>query len=1271
MATLKTTRGLVTFPNEVNKAEGALEIADNAVINAENIIESRRGFKEFGTELTDLDDRVKQLLQYKGRIFRHFDSVLQFDSDGNGTFSQFDGTYNEINSGKRIRSQEANGNFYFTTEEGVKKISATNASQFTSSPGYITQAGGVKALSIDVGLSFSSTGYIPPQSKVAYRTLWGIKDTNNNVILGTPSERFVVSNTSEDLNLAEQFELLHTSNNPSDYDGTTDDRYVLFSSANQDYFLYFTTTANPDAPEDGPTIGRQPIEVNIDGLSSASDIATATGSALGQLPNEFSVEINSATVIVTSLDEGTDVIDASSSTNLPSVVTTITRQGSTTAGNNANGEITIVVPPEIDNVNYFYQLYRTAPITAVEGLSLEDIDPGDEMNLVFEANLTEAQILAGEVTFIDTTTEAFRASGAFLYTNPNTGQGILQANERPPLAEDIALFRNTTFYGNTKTVHRLQMNLLSVDDLTSGFSTFIIGNSNSTAEYVFVGNPETTDITTDSFANTDDTGYIFINGANNTNKYYIWFDKGGTVDPGIQDRIGIRVELTSGDTDAQVATKLNDSLNLISDFIATVNTNVVTVKTSRNGNVTDATIDQPLTGTWAVAVTDQGDGEDVNNNEVLLSGFASVGLAIDETARSLVKIINKDINSPVNAFYLSGENDVPGIILLESRSLEDDPFYLATNDSVITGEFNPELALTETITAITAGVEAQITSAGHGLNTGDSVYIYNTDSTDPILGAFEVTVVDIDNFTVPFTVTIDGTQGIWFKTGTTSDNDVKPNRVYYSKTSQPEAVPLLNFLDIGPQDQAIQRIIALRDNLFVLKEDGVYIITGTSAPNFGSRLLDESSQIFAPDTAVVLNNKIYCLSSQGVVAITEGGVSIVSRPIEDLITKVFTNFTGFESVSFGVSYESDRAYLLWVPSKANETFATQCFRYNTFTNTWTRWTNPATAGIVNEANDKLHIGVGDRNFVDQERKDLSREDFADRDFELTLPPNAFNDTGLEVSSFADLAKGDVLVQTQYLTISQFNRLLLKLDLDPGLDDNNYFSSLKATQGDNLKAKMDELNIKLVADDDSGIITSRVYTNDFATLQTEFNLTMDELNDTSSDPQFTNYRLSEGTTPYEVIVTEKTRTINVVVLSVPTIPFIEGPVTAFKGIQMDVLYAPQHFGASDVLKQVREGTLLFDQNNFYSAEVEYSSDRSAAFEGTEFFARAVGFWGGFDWGQTTWGGEGNEIPLRTLIPRDKQRCRHLRVRLIHVNAREVIRLLGISLEPRALSTRAYR
>jgi hypothetical protein len=136
-------------------------------------------------------------------------------------------------------------------------------------------------------------------------------------------------------------------------------------------------------------------------------------------------------------------------------------------------------------------------------------------------------------------------------------------------------------------------------------------------------------------------------------------------------------------------------------------------------------------------------------------------------------------------------------------------------------------------------------------------------------------------------------------------------------------------------------------------------------------------------------------------------------------------------------------------------------------------------------------------------------------------------------------------------------------------------------------------------------------------------------------------------------------------------FIQGNVSFFKAIKCLVQYAPQHFGKPEMTKQVSEGTFIFDQNNFWGGIVAYSSDRSYDFTSVEFFGKGPGYWDGYSWADVTFGGEGNEVPVRTLIPRDKSRCRYLHVQFRHINAREEWKLVGVSLEPREVSTRGYR
>jgi len=1073
-------RGLYTNPNNLSEVpEGALSVADNVVIDRNGIIEPRRGFAQYTNTFGLGTDRAKQLMVYKGRLLVHYSNVLAFDN-GSGALTAFSGAYLETQTKLRIKSVEANGNFYFTSNTGVKRISATSSSEFTGSSGYIRNAGAPEALDVTGSVNYDTAGFFQNTtanylSKVAYRITWAFKDTNGNLVEGAPSSRLVLTNFS------------------STQSGTVDL-----------------------------------------GFAVPSDIGTT-------------------------------------------------------------------------DTQFFYRIYRTQ-VSETPAANIDELDPGDEMNLVIEDFPSSGQLTARYVTVNDLTPEDFRAGGELLYSNPVSGEGILQANTPPPFAQDIALYQNTVFYANTALNQQLNLALLGVGDLISGTSTITVTQGITTNVYTFVGVPEITDLTFDTKANTTDGGYFLINAANNIRKYVVWFDKTGTTaQPTGLDTVGrlfVRVDITAATTAASVAAAVAAQLDLTVDFTTSTASNVVTATTVNNGDTSNAVNGTvPVGGIFAINITQQGDGEDQALGHVLLSGNPSPSQAIDETARSLVKIINNNTSGIVNAFYLSGPNDVPGLILLKTRTLTGAAFSLTANSSLTGAQFNPVLPTS-------------------------------------------------------------GTSAI-------STNEVEPNAIYYSKFQQPEAVPIVNKFNVGPKDRAIWRILPLRDSLFVLKEDGIYRITG-QAGTFSLDPFDNTTHLIAPDSAVVLNNQIYMWADGGIVAVSDTGVSVISRPIENQLDKLASSNYDFEFNTFGVSYEVDRAYCLWTVTNTNDTIPTQCFRFNVFTNSWTKWSISKTCGIVNFADNKLYLGPSDKNFVEQERKNFSRTDYADRQYDLSIPQNGVSNTTVTLSSVQDVELGDVIVQTQKLTIYQFNQLLQKLDLDPNPTYNNYYSTLQVTSGANLRFALDDLAAKL--DTDTGVnnttfVSSLGGGTSFTNLQSDFNIIVNILN-TASGVKNTNFPTSQGEVSFEALINEKVKNSNKVILSFHT-NLIEGPVVLYRGIKSDVVWVPQSFGDASLMKQIREGTLLFENTVFYQASVGYASDLAPDFEFIDFDEAGVGDWGKFFWGDQNWGGEGSQAPLRTYIPRDKQKCRFLRPRFQHLIGREKFALFGLSLTFRVISERAYK
>jgi hypothetical protein len=1348
MATLSAARGLVTLQSELTRPDGALVSADNCVIDADNVIEQRRGFSEFGDVIPN-EETPKQLMVYKGRILRHYANKLAFDSTGAGAFLEFDGTYQELENQLRIKYLESNSNLYFTTSEGIKKISATSSSEFTSSAGYVTNAGGIKAVGLEAFLKPSISGWFPAQSKVAYRVVWNIKDVNNLVVTGYPSSRVVVTNSSSDINVGERFTTTVLT-----YASITDSKYFTFDTPTNAFGVWFNVSGSASPPVGADLLGRQMLEVNILGLASNEDVATRIATTLNSV-SDITVQLSSNEVTITNRDGG-DVLNASQGTlNPANLLVSTVYNGQTAAGTPANAELFFTIPNQIDSTLYYYEIYRSAVATVQLGVTLSDIDPGEELQKVYESGITDAELAAGEVSVVDITPESFREGGAFLYTNPNTGGGIVSGNDAPPIAKDIALFKGSTFYANTKERHKKQFSLLSVSDFTSGTSQFTVGNSTYACQFTFVGVSEITEFTAVPRTDTVGNSYVVINSAQDKVTYKVWFDKGivqysfdGTADvngaeitvtghgyanndpikfsgtiapqvntsttyyvvnravntfevslapggaaivlsdvvgtttithapvePVVADTLSLRVALqTYPNTAEGSAEAFIDAFFDISDFsLEDQGSGVVKVFCEDNGNATDPVDSVPASG-WTNLVLIQGAGEDASNNEVLLSGLASVGQSVEDTARSLERVINKDQNCPVNAFYLSGFNDLPGLLLLESRSLVDDRFYMSVNQTALTTKFSPDMPVSATVTTIDIGTNLFTTSAAHNLTVGQKVFINDNPNGTPVEFSSHHTVATTpasNTFTLSGVIVLNSQSalsGVVFLSTVSSDNSVNPNRVYFSKTDQPEHVPLINYLDIGPKDKAIQRILALRDSLVVLKEDGVYILSGQLAPDFSVRLMDSSALIIAPDTALNLNNLVYALSSQGVVTISETGVGVISRNIENKIQEVANAKFTYQLTSWGIGSESDRSYLIFLPTKTSDVSATQAYRYNTFTRTWTRWTKPASCGVVNPANDKIYLGdASGRDYVLEERKNFERQDYSDREFFRTLLSEENLTTTYPLSSTIDVEIGDVLVQDQYLDINKFNRILKKLDRDD-LPSNDYYGSLSVTPGVQLANALIDLGIKLNAD--SILTPTPTGVNTAVAIRDDFNAIANYLNTPGSGTSFKNYKSAIDLLKYETLITSVQSLDGTVGVKYGT-NFIRGSLSIFKGIGTKVQYAPQHFGKPEATKQISEGTFIFDQSNFWGGVIGYASDRSADFKQYAFGEKGPGSWGDFYWANVVFGGLGNEVPVRTLIPIEKSRCRYLHVQFTHFNAREKWRLLGVSLEPREVSTRGYR
>jgi hypothetical protein len=264
-------------------------------------------------------------------------------------------------------------------------------------------------------------------------------------------------------------------------------------------------------------------------------------------------------------------------------------------------------------------------------------------------------------------------------------------------------------------------------------------------------------------------------------------------------------------------------------------------------------------------------------------------------------------------------------------------------------------------------------------NSGNtSVYAYYESDYQALPGQILLTTRSIN--TNDFTVSVSRAVA-WDIGSGQSTNDTYQNGLMWSKQDQPEAVPLVHLEFVGSKNYPIRRIVALKDSLFILKADGVFRLTG-SGGNWSIDPLDTSTRIIAPDSASVLNNQIFCLADQGIVNISDIGVQVISRPIENEILEIISeDFTKLKELSYGMAYETDRKYILNTITLAADDFTTQAFVYNTFTQAWTKWTKPSAHGFNNPNDDRLYLCQPSDKYVLQERKALNYTDYADEELD--------------------------------------------------------------------------------------------------------------------------------------------------------------------------------------------------------------------------------------------------------------------------------------------------
>lgn len=174
--------GLWLTANPLDAPPGALSKAGNAVIRRPGVVEPRRG----EAPDTQIDATVQEMSAFEGSVLAHGDDGHVYVRDGVGSFIDVGGPFTSP-TGHPMRFAEAGGGLYLTTTTGPQRMDTAS-----SNPVPAGTPPGLEGSATTTGAS----GWLANGDSTAYRFVWGSRDGDGALLLGAPSGRILLTNTS-------------------------------------------------------------------------------------------------------------------------------------------------------------------------------------------------------------------------------------------------------------------------------------------------------------------------------------------------------------------------------------------------------------------------------------------------------------------------------------------------------------------------------------------------------------------------------------------------------------------------------------------------------------------------------------------------------------------------------------------------------------------------------------------------------------------------------------------------------------------------------------------------------------------------------------------------------------------------------------------------------------------------------------------------------------------------------------------------------------------
>lgn len=235
-------------------------------------------------------------------------------------------------------------------------------------------------------------------------------------------------------------------------------------------------------------------------------------------------------------------------------------------------------------------------------------------------------------------------------------------------------------------------------------------------------------------------------------------------------------------------------------------------------------------------------------------------------------------------------------------------------------------------------------------------------------------------------------------TAQTSENDRRPGRLWWSDPDEPEAVPLLNFVDIGSQIDPILALTPLETVLLVWKRDGVYRVSGTSPSNWRVDAIDKSLRLLRPECVAEMDGVAYAWTNRGLVAVTGTGWRSISEGLIDaelgVRARQILNDLDEVGGAFVVCNRQRRLVLVGTPGIASSSVTETFYVWSAVTQAWSTWPIASRCGTYGLDDDLLYLSRGDQNW---EIRVDSGPKYDGRGYDRAYSPSAWTATAGSVT----------------------------------------------------------------------------------------------------------------------------------------------------------------------------------------------------------------------------------------------------------------------------------